>query len=103
MHPLRELEICLDNSFTNSLQIYFKTNNYIIQCESNEKRKQIKADLEMKRNEFRKWEQDNLLKLLNEDEKKYKELNEKNKFDFYLGGKKNEGKEEDKEKLFNWD
>ena len=107
MNPLRELEICLDNSYSNSLQIYCKKNTYIIQCESNEKRKEIKADLEKSRNEFIKWEQDSLFKLLDEDEKKYKELNKKNKFDFYVGDKKNVEKEEikveEKEQLFNWD
>ena len=107
MNPLRELEICLENSYSNSLQIYCKRNNYIIQCESNEKRKEIKADLEKSRNEYIKWEQDNLFKLLDEDEKKYKELNKKNKFDFYVGDKKNiekdEIKLEEKEELFKWD
>ena len=38
IYPLRELEICLENSFPNSLQLYFKKSNHIIQCESNEKR-----------------------------------------------------------------
>ena len=103
MNPLRELEICLDNTFTNSLRLYCKKNNYIVQCESNEKRKQIKAELEKSRNEFRKWEQDNLSKLLDEDEKKYKELNEKNRFNFYIGDKKNDEKRKGKEALFNWD
>ena len=72
-YPLRELEICLDNSFPNSLQLYFKKNNHIIECESNEKRKEIKAELEQKRNEFRKWEQDNVIKFFADEEKKYKE------------------------------
>ena len=100
IHPLRELEICLDNSFTNSLQIYFKSNNYLIELESNEKRKEIKAELEQKRNEFRKWEQDNFFNLLEEEEKKYKELVEKYKFNFYYGGKIKDEKEEKKENLF---
>ena len=58
IYPLRELEICLDNSYPNSLQLYFKKNNHIIQCESDEERKDIKVELEQKRNEFIKWEQD---------------------------------------------
>ena len=52
IHPLRELEICLENSFPNSLQFYFKKINYVIKCESDEKRREIKADLEKKRNEI---------------------------------------------------
>ena len=112
MHPLRELEICLDRAYSNSLQIYFKKNNYIIECESNEKRKQIKIELEQKRNEFRKWELDKIFKLLDSEEKKYKEFVEKYKFNFYFGGKvnvekKNEDeedkKEENKEQLFEWE
>ena len=110
MHPLRELEICLDRAYSNSLQIYFKTNNYIIECESNEKRKQIKAELEQKRNEFRKWELDNIFKLLDSDEKKYKEFVEKYKYKLYFGGKINvekniedEEKEENKDNLFEWE
>ena len=95
MHPLRELEICLDNSFINSLQLYFKTNNYIIECESNERRKAIKAELEQKRYEFRKWEFDSVIKLLDENEKNYRELGEDYKLDFYFGGK--EGKEKIKD------
>ena len=82
IHPLRELEICLDNSSNNSLQIYFKSNNYLIELESNAKRKEIKAELEQKRNEFRKWEHDNFYKLLEEEEKKYKELLGKYKINF---------------------
>ena len=74
IYPLRELEICLDNSFTNSLQLYFKKNNHIIECESNEERKEIKAELEQKRNEFRKWEQDNFLKFFSDEENKYKQF-----------------------------
>ena len=54
IHPLRELEICLENSFPNCLQFYFKKINYIIKCESDEKRREIKADLEKKRNEIMK-------------------------------------------------
>ena len=54
IHPLRELEICLNNSFPNSLQFYFKKINYVIKCESDEKRREIKADLEKKRNEIQK-------------------------------------------------
>jgi hypothetical protein len=74
IYPLRELEICLDNSFTNSLQLYFKKNNHIIECESNEERKEIKAELEQKRNEFRKWEQDNIIKFFSDEENKYKQF-----------------------------
>ena len=111
MHPLRELEICLDNSFPNSLQLYFKKNNYIIECESNERRKEIKAELERKRNEFRKWELDNILKLLDEEEKKYRKYNDNYKYNFYFGKKnknnendeKNGENRENQENLFNWD
>ena len=74
MHPLRELEICFDKSFANSIQLYFKKNNYMIECDSKEKRIEIKSELEKKRNEFRKWEQDNLFKLLDDDEKIYREF-----------------------------
>ena len=76
IYPLRELEICLDNSFPNSLQLYFKKNNHIIECESNEKRKEIKNELEQKRNEFKKWEQDNIIKYFTDEENKFKELEE---------------------------
>ena len=38
----KRMEICLDNSFTNSLGLSFKKNNYIIECESDEERKEIK-------------------------------------------------------------
>ena len=74
IYPIRELEICLDNSFTNSLGLYFKKNNHIIECESNEERKEIKNKLEKKRNEFRKWEQDNIIKFFSDEENKYKNL-----------------------------
>ena len=72
IYPIRELEICLDNSFTNSLGLYFKKNNHIIECESDEERKEIKNELEKKRNEFRKWEQDNIIKFFDEEQNKYK-------------------------------
>ena len=83
IHPLREMEICIDKSFANSMQLYFKNNNYMIECESNEKRIEIKSELEKKRNEFRKWEQENLTNLLEDDEKKYKLFldNSNNKID----------------------
>ena len=106
MHPLRDIEICFDKSFTNSLQIYFKTNNYIIECESNERRKQVKAELELKRNEFRKWELNNLFRFLEEEEKKYKELGDKLRYEFYFKAKKEKDGEEsqnEKEELFNWE
>ena len=74
MYPLRELEVCFDNSFPNSLQLYFKKNNHIIKCKSDEERKEIKAEIESKRNEFRKWEQNNVIHFFNEQENKYKEI-----------------------------
>ena len=80
IHPLRELEICLDNEYPNSLQLYFKTNNYIIECESKDIRKEIKAELENKRNEYRKWEQTTIFNYFDEEEKKYKELIDNNGF-----------------------
>lgn len=80
IHPLRELEICLDNEYPNSLQLYFKTNNYIIECESKDVRKEIKAELENKRNEYRKWEQNTIFNYFDEEEKKYKELIDNNDF-----------------------
>ena len=78
IYPLRELEICLDNSFPNSLQLYFKKNNHIIQCESDEERKDIKDKLEQKRNEFIKWEQDNISNFFSVQEHKFKEILEAN-------------------------
>ena len=78
IYPLRELEICLDNSFPNSLQLYFKKNNHIIQCESDEERKDIKDKLEQKRNEFIKWEQDNISNFFSVQESKFKEFLEAN-------------------------
>ena len=71
IQPIREMEICIDNTFAISMQLYFKNKNYMIECDSNEKRTEIKSELEKKRNEFRQWEQDNLSKLLEDDEKKY--------------------------------
>ena len=78
IYPLRELEICLDNSYPNSLQLYFKKNNHIIQCESDEERKDIKVELEQKRNEFIKWEQDNVSNFFSTQENKFKEILEAN-------------------------
>ena len=78
IYPLRELEICLDNSYPNSLQLYFKKNNHIIQCESDEERKDIKVELEQKRNEFIKWEQDNVANFFSTQENKFKEILEAN-------------------------
>ena len=78
IHPLRELEICLDNEYPNTLQLYFKTNNYIIECDSKDIRKEIKAELENKRNEYRKWEQTTIFNYFDEEEKKYKELLDNN-------------------------
>ena len=78
IYPLRELEICLDNSYPNSLQLYFKKNNHIIQCESDEERKDIKVELEQKRNEFIKWEQDNISNFFSTQENKFKEILEAN-------------------------
>ena len=110
IYPLRELEICLDNSFTNSLQLYFKKNNHIIECESNEERKEIKAELEQKRNEFRKWEQDNFLKFFSDEENKYKQF-EDNLLNITSTGEnekkedkddKKENKKKEKIELFGW-
>jgi hypothetical protein len=70
IYPLRELEICIDNTFSYSLQLYFRKSNHIIECGSNEERKEIKSELEKKRNEFRKWEQDKILSFFSEQEKK---------------------------------
>ena len=97
-YPLRELEICLDNSFPNSLQLYFKKNNHIIECESNEKRKEIKAELEQKRNEFRKWEQDTIIKFFADEENKFKEseINDVN------NQKIEENSNQEKIELFGW-
>jgi len=78
IYPLRELEICLDNKFPNSLQLYFKKNNHIIQCESDEERKDFKVELEKKRNEFIKWEQDNISNFFSTQENKFKEILEAN-------------------------
>ena len=78
IYPLRELEICLDNSYPNSLQLYFKKNNHIIQCESDEERKDIKVELEQKRNEFIKWEQENVSNFFSTQEHKFKEILEAN-------------------------
>ena len=87
IYPLRELEICLDNSYPNSLQLYFKKNNHIIQCESDEERKDIKVELEQKRNEFIKWEQDNISNFFSVQEIKFKEILEANSN--LLGNKQN--------------
>ena len=78
IYPLRELGICLDNCYPNSLQLYFKKNNHIIQCESDEERKDIKVELEQKRNEFIKWEQDNISNFFSTQENKFKEILEAN-------------------------
>ena len=90
IHPLRELEICVENSFPNSLQFYFKKINYVIKCESDEKRREIKADLEKKRNEIQKLEIDSLIKFFEEEEKKYSQELDNDKFNFYMGTKNEE-------------
>ena len=127
IYPLRELEICLDNSYPNSLQLYFKKNNHIIQCESDEERKDIKVELEQKRNEFIKWEQDNVSNFFSTQENKFKEILEansnnqvktsdnnnkdninENNNDININIKENkiennsENKDEKKEELFSW-
>ena len=102
IYPLRELEICFDNAYPNSLQLYFKKNNHIIQCESNEERKEIKAELEQKRNEFRKWEQDNIIKFFTEQENKYKELVNINLLSLPQSQPNEENIEEEKIDLFGW-
>ena len=78
MHPLREMEVSLDKELPNVMQIFFKENNYIIECESNEKKIEIKSELEKQRNEFRKWEEDILVKFFDDDEKKYKSFLDNN-------------------------
>ena len=88
IHPLRELEICLENSFPNSLQFYFKKINYVIKCESDEKRREIKADLEKKRNEIQKLEIDSIIKFFSEEEKNYLQALDNERFNFYMGTKK---------------
>ena len=98
IYPLRELEICLDNTFSYSLQLYFRKSNHIIECSSNEERKEIKSELEKKRNEFRKWEQDSILAFFSEQENKYKDLADINLF----GENNNENDNEGKIELFGW-
>ena len=117
IYPLRELEICLDNSFPNSLQLYFKKNNHIIQCESDEERKDIKDKLEQKRNEFIKWEQDNISNFFSVQENKFKEFleansnflittqdsnNKDNNKDVKENNNSNENKDNQKVELFAW-
>ena len=87
IHPLRELEICLENSFPNSLQLYFKKINYVIKCESDEKRREIKSSLEKKRNEIQKLEIDSIIKYFEDEEKKYSQILDNDKFNFYMGTK----------------
>ena len=99
IYPLRELEICLDNTFSNSLQLYFKKNNHIIECGSNEERKDIKSELEQKRNEFRKWEQDNVIKFFIEEENKYKDLVDS---EFLSDNNDNDSDNNKKIELFGW-
>ena len=78
IHPLREMEVCLDKLSDNSIQLFFKDKDYMIECKSNEERIEIKSELEKHRDECRKWEQDNLIKLLDDDEKKYKSFFDNN-------------------------
>ena len=87
IHPLRELEICLENSFPNSLQFYFKKINYVIKCESDEKRREIKKDIETKRNDIQKYEIDSLIKFFAEEENNYSLALDNDKFNFYMGTK----------------
>jgi len=98
IYPLRELEICIDNTFSYSLQLYFRKSNHIIECGSNDERKEIKSELEQKRNEFRKWEQDNILAFFSEQENKYKDFVDVN----FLGENNNENGNEGKIELFGW-
>ena len=93
IHPLRELEICLENSFPNSLQLYFKKINYVIKCESDEKRREIKSSLEKKRNEIQKLEIDSIIKFFEEEEKKYSQILDNDKFNFYMGTKIDDNEE----------
>ena len=92
IHPLREMEICLENSFPNSIQLYFKKINYIIKCESDEKRREIKANLEKKRNEIQKIEIGSIIKFFEEEEKIYSQILVNDKFNFYMGTKIDEEK-----------
>ena len=98
IYPLRELEICLDNSYPNSLQLYFKKNNHIIQCESDEERKDIKEKLEQKRNEFIKWEQDNISNFFSVQENKFKEFLEANS-NFLISTPDNNNKDTNKDNI----
>lgn len=98
IYPLRELEICIDNTFSYSLQLYFRKSSHIIECGSNEERKEIKSELEKKRNEFRKWEQDNILTFFSNQENKYNGLIDINSLE------KNNDENDNGEKieLFGW-
>ena len=87
IHPLREVEICLENSFPNSLQLYFKKIEYIIKGESDEKRKELKADLEKRRNDIQKIEIDSLINFFDEEEKTYSQILDNDKFNFFMGTK----------------
>ena len=71
VYPLREVEVCLDNEFPNGLQLYFKKTSHIIKFDSNDERKEVKTELENKRNEYRKWEQEQIVNYFAEEEKKY--------------------------------
>ena len=86
------MEICLENSFPNSIQLYFKKINYIIKCESDEKRREIKANLEKKRNEIQKIEIGSIIKFFEEEEKIYSQILVNDKFNFYMGTKIDEEK-----------
>ena len=87
IHPLRELEIFIENYYPNSLEFNVKSIEYIIKCESDEKRKELKNNLENKRNEILKLEIESLIKVFAEEEKTYSQILDNTKFDFYMGTK----------------
>ena len=87
IHPLRELEVFIENNYPNSLEFNLKSIEYIIKCESDEKRKELKNNLENKRNEILKLEIKSLIKVFAEEEKTYSQRLDNTKFDFYMGTK----------------
>ena len=87
IHPLRELEIFIENNYPNCLEFNVKSIEYIIKCESDEKRKELKNNLENKKNEILKLKIKSLIKVFAEEEKKYSQILDNTKFDFYMGTK----------------
>ena len=70
IHKLGVLEVCIDNSFPNSLKLYCNNDIYLIKCESDEERKNLKDELERKRNECKKLEQEGIVNFFIEEEEK---------------------------------